>query len=618
MLKNKGIKQKKERPAATDLINNIKIITSVGLPDGGTEFSVPGARVKLEKPDEKGKIKASFNFSKMPENKNEINAAVRASIEQKGGGLQKISTIEIIIDGDAEKVKSQLKQMVTDMNQEAIKTGQAEYAVKLLPPAEGTKGKKMQFQVVPLEEVISLMSVKDLEKTLGKPKGTSTSPYSAMHTALANYETSNNLLKLSENNDTPQNIAQGFAEYQTLLNAAKAYEQSLDQDKNEKEKDAVRRLIQQIGYSHPLHKFNAADAATAEEGGLLGHGSKGPVYAKIFPDGFEAAVKMDSTDTTEPAMAAGIAQGNPQESRRAVTAYAVDKLLGLGAIPETRFVTQRDENGAMKLGSAMAVVHGFVGQRMYRHRELSPTDIQRIVKDGNIVYKKGEPIRTNDQYEVVLDKNEPPSILKMYKLEPRVVNVPYESGKLQKGLSNLQLFDNIIGAADRHPGNWIYISDGPNAEITTVQGIDNDDAHGKEWVSKTQPVGVQSKTPPVPPVVDVETAIKVLQTDEKALQARLHLLPTADAEAEMKRFKAVKAEVMNRVNQAMLASDDGKITLAQVKILQEAGAQILLIPTEIYQWGTEQVKQVHTEKNSYLGEVLARKRIQNTTDAEFK
>ena len=59
---------------------------------------------------------------------------------------------------------------------------------------------------------------------------------------------------------------------------------------------------------------------------------------------------------------AGIPVVNPQQSVRAVAAFKISEHLNLGIIPRTEFFVGTDEDGRPKLGQAMDVVNGPVGQ----------------------------------------------------------------------------------------------------------------------------------------------------------------------------------------------------------------------------------------------------------------
>ena len=80
----------------------------------------------------------------------------------------------------------------------------------------------------------------------------------------------------------------------------------------------------------------------------------------------------------------------------------------------------------------------------------------------------------------------------------------------------MQVFDYIIGHADRNPANWIY-EKGDNGDIKGVKGIDNDDTFGEKWILKNpDPKGfadVGSKTTGIPPIVDISTALSILNAD---------------------------------------------------------------------------------------------------------
>lgn len=595
-------------------------------PPGGSKFSaMKGKADVLLYSGSAGKPALHLNLTRTsPDGESELNDTLRAIME--GDGTRPIPN-EIAVsakDGDEDDVMEQLKQMVADMNEEARgDKSKPQYTLDLLSSTKsGPKGPvNMQFLLAPVGAVDAarldqVMSSAELKAGLGKDAAaTGSRQYRDMVAQLDNYHQAmaDFIQKLTDNSDTPDDLQNAMDARRLLSDAARAY---LAKHKGLK-KNAAERLITQLNETDPLSKFNAMKFEDSTEGAVLGLGSKGPIKARLFSDGFEAAFKADSTEATSPARGVGITRNNPQESRRAVVAYAVDDLLGLGVIPETRFATQTEDDGAVKLGQAMKVVHGFVGQRLVRTRQLSPREIADEVA---IARRQKREIKSDDVYEVVRDANN--DIVEMYEHRPRVVQVNYDGGKLQKGLSDLQLLDNIIGAADRHPGNWIYESTGPNDEITSVQGIDNDDAHGQDWEADRKQQFANSKTPPVPPLIDVESAIKVLQADRNALQARLSLLPPTQAAAELVRFDVVRTAVLDRVEKGEIASDDGTITPQQIAKLRAGGAKLLGAasdrPINTYKWGTAPAKALHTEQNSYLGNVLARQQVEGDTPKNFK
>ena len=92
--------------------------------------------------------------------------------------------------------------------------------------------------------------------------------------------------------------------------------------------------------------------------------------------------------------------------------------------------------------------------------------------------------------------------------------VDYAEPGIQKGLSDLQLFDAISGQVDRHAGN-IYV----DAETGTVTGIDDDRAFGQG--QNARDVAGQRKEQHyrgLPELVDAATADEILARDPDDLR----------------------------------------------------------------------------------------------------
>jgi hypothetical protein len=355
---------------------------------------------------------------------------------------------------------------------------------------------------------------------------------------------------------------------------------------------------------------------------------------------FVAVVKFEDTGLglNNPARAAGIPEENPQQSLRAVAAYQISRrMLALDIIPRTDFFVGTDDNtGRPKLGQAMGFVNGSVGQRKVALMDGNPLsaddfaslgltdDINRynipassqedkrqvlmkfggkdITKIGNEWYKKPYPVAAQaglaqrlDSFQAILqdpnsdasDKDGARNALNSYvKKDGRWYNaaylppddVNYNDPAVQKGLSDLQLFDFIIGHADRNPGNWIFEKNATGGVIG-VKGIDNDDTFGQNW---SLPI---SKTPGIPPIVDFATAQSILKTNAVDIRPLLAGLSDEEIDNAVARFVWVKQVVQQRLDDGHFASLDNI-----------PGAR---------KWGGEQMAAVHTAENSYLGVHIA-------------
>ncbi len=181
------------------------------------------------------------------------------------------------------------------------------------------------------------------------------------------------------------------------------------------------------------------------------------------------------------------------------------------------------------------------------------------------------------------------------------VNIAYGNPVVQQGLSDLQVFDNIIGHADRNPGNWIYEKDNTGS-ITGVKGIDNDDTFGEKWSPE------DSKTPGIPPIVDISTALSILNADfNKDIRPLLAGLSNDEIDKAAARFDQVQQQVESRVLTGKIASiaptgDAGvQAKLEALRNLTGAGL------TQTLRWGNLGIADTHTEQNSYLGSQIAQK-----------
>ena len=172
---------------------------------------------------------------------------------------------------------------------------------------------------------------------------------------------------------------------------------------------------------------------------------------------------------------------NPQQSVRAVAAFKISEQLNLGVIPRTEFFVGTDDDGRPKLGQTMEVVNGAVGQRKAGLKNNRSVTAQKEIQSYEDIVKnpgKYPPDELNNA-QMVLTKYVKVNG-KWYRSKLFPVDIEYGNPVVQKGLSDLQVFDYIIGHADRNSGNWIYEKDN-TGNITRVKGIDNDDTFGAKW-----------------------------------------------------------------------------------------------------------------------------------------
>jgi hypothetical protein len=104
---------------------------------------------------------------------------------------------------------------------------------------------------------------------------------------------------------------------------------------------------------------------------------------------------------------------------------------------------------------------------------------------------------------------------KFFQLTAFVYNwVDLKDPDIQKGMSDLQLFDAIGGQLDRHGGN-IFI----DPDTGKVTGIDDDLSFGRNL--SDDPAGSNGKYPGLPPLVDKATAERILRLRPENLKAFL-------------------------------------------------------------------------------------------------
>jgi hypothetical protein len=150
---------------------------------------------------------------------------------------------------------------------------------------------------------------------------------------------------------------------------------------------------------------------------------------------------------------------------RAVAAHRVDALLGLNSIAEEKY-------GQTKNGKLMGVSVQVPGEPVV------------TIKDGN----------------------------------NSTLDIDYRNPKIQRGLSDLEVSDYIMGQIDRHLGN-VYI----DAATGEVKGIDNDLCLSEQDRSEIMKDGlVNTKAIAGPPIMmHRETAQKILDADPNELRATM-------------------------------------------------------------------------------------------------
>ena len=342
-------------------------------------------------------------------------------------------------------------------------------------------------------------------------------------------------------------------------------------------------------------------------GAKVGKGLQGSVFKYELDLALKkrpVVVKYDSNGLNDNATNAGIPELNPQQSVRAVAAFEMSKQLGLQVIPKTEFFVGTDADGRPKLGQAMEFVTGAIGQRTVGVKNIkTPNSQNEIQAFEDMVNNPGNqhPLEVRASRDALHDYVKVDDT--WYRAQVFPVDINYGDAVVQKGLSDLQVFDYIIGHADRNPGNWIYEKD-KNGNIIGVKGIDNDDTFGEKWALKNPnyhfPSERGSKTPGIPPIVDISTALSILSADfNQVIKPFLAGLSPDEITKAAVRFARVQQEVRQRVTAGKIASM-GDVDQAKLLQLRNKVPDMVPMP-DIPRWGTQEIADTHTDQNSYLG-----------------
>ncbi len=539
---------------------------------------------------------------------------LRSVSEQENGLISEL----ILVTPDQVDATELLDQLINDFNEEILDqtvgtfSYQSVFSTQINDFPNTTTS---TFAVVQGDPLRVVMSEAELREMLGKEGDEKSSPaFLHLVKQLRDYEgLFNDQLGPDLANSRYQGISQLNQDVDTKLQslraAAIAYrDKHIGRFADKDKKQAAQRLVDQLaapGLDQRVKaelrrifvdRLDAIDVTNAALVTKLGGGAKGEIEVKTFtlPDGttLDAAVKWDTENSTDPAIDAGIPKNDPQESKRGVLSYRIDQLIGLDAVPKTFFV----KNSSHQLGQAIEFVKGMEGQKM--------VETERIKMDRALFdlsdYAVDVAYYDTDTGEAV-------------KINPQVIDLDYTNPVIQKSLSDLQTLDTIIGAADRHAGNFLYTFSKTNAteaDLVGVKGIDNDDTFGKDWKNWDKGASTfvqkqQSKTPGVPPVIAIETAINVLKTEEGAFKAEVaKYMDAEEVQASAQRLQNVKAAITQRVKDKQIAATQPVGADRTDELSRLSGEPIA--PVDILTWGANTF-QMHQDNNSYLGAILTRK-----------
>jgi hypothetical protein len=342
------------------------------------------------------------------------------------------------------------------------------------------------------------------------------------------------------------------------------------------------------------------DVIVPGTGEPTGAGVQGTVFKYELDPAMErrpVVLKYDRNGLNENATKAGIPELNPQQSVRAVAAFKMSKQLNLDIIPQTEFFVGTDADGRPELGQAMQVVNGAIGQRTaYKNVPVNQKEIQDAQDIVNNPPRNLHPLDLAG-YQNIVSKHKKENGTWYPALDtPVPVDIDYNNRFVQKGLSDLQVFDYIIGHADRNPGNWFYEKQGDT--IIGVKGIDNDDTFGEQWSPEGAPrMGFPIRG--IPPIVDISTALSILNANFEAIRPLLAGLSGEEINKAAERFAQVQQEVGRRVMAGNIASM-GDVDPATLQQLRDK-VQVMGPMPAILRWGNPGIAGDHTGQNSYLG-----------------
>ena len=272
---------------------------------------------------------------------------------------------------------------------------------------------------------------------------------------------------------------------------------------------------------------------------VLGSGGHGDVKQSTLlrsnGQEFTAVLKPNTGISTESverqrAIDLGMPVSNINQAQRAVALSKLNDEMDLQVIPKTELTSLKGEDGRPQLGQAMEVVKGYEGQRKVRNMMKN--------MDGEILDQEIEAGQlSSDQYIEVDGK-------KYYAVRVPP-NVRADNVVVQKGLADLQVIDVIAGHFDRNPGNFIFQINDDN-QIIGVKGIDNDDVFAKNWRQYKDSHPGEIPTPGIPPIIDIETARKILTFDSDKINGVMDGLASDEKDATKSRLSDVKAEIAVR------------------------------------------------------------------------
>ena len=324
--------------------------------------------------------------------------------------------------------------------------------------------------------------------------------------------------------------------------------------------------------------------------------------------------KADEAKPDDAGIGLEIKNHEGKQSLRAVATYRISELMELGIIPYTALTRGEDEKGNVTTGQFMEEAEGVTGRGSIVSDELNPQDTEEVkrllqqLKDPNTSEKNKRGIQDEINNIVgVLGHKEIDG--KIYKLEHAAADIDWMTPVIQKDLSTLQLFDIIVGHADRHAENFIVETD-----LKGVKGIDNDSVWGqrvgKKMMENEGDFGYKKamKTPGLPPVVDAEVALRVVSTSWKSIAEILdqYTMRRQEIEAAKGRWEYVQERIKAMIMQNKLATmgmDEGEQVFLYMQLYDAIGEALPpdLLQKRLKVWGMETEEDM--KDNSYIGNI---------------
>jgi hypothetical protein len=332
-------------------------------------------------------------------------------------------------------------------------------------------------------------------------------------------------------------------------------------------------------------------------------------------------LKGDKGEVDDAGSGTQIKNEQAKQSMRSTAAFEVNELLGLGIIPYTAMTKLQqgggEQEGEESTGQFMEEAKGHVGRGQVRGAEIDDqmfNEAQQMIakmKDPNT--PETERRRLKDDIALGFGGGVVEVGGKKYRLTQAATDLDWMNPVLQKDLSTLQLFDIIIAHADRHAENYVVDYDEKSGNVGGVKGIDNDSTWGKhvdkKLLTDTGTFGFRRrlKTPGLPPVIDAEVALKVLNTKFDKVRTILEKYDLSKEEiaAAESRWGFVVDHVKALVHAQKIATmgmDEGSQLFMFMDLFDAMGEPL---PQNFDQmrmkvWGKE-TETEQTQDNSYAG-----------------